>query len=203
MIKFKFSKKFAFILLALVLFTGCQEEVKYRINFYHYPHVDEYEIDCMFCHRETTEGMFAQADMDVCVECHEEEVDADEVSRDTCGKCHLEKDLGNIEIDDYERLTRGVFRHSDELRASCRECHVDTVKEGSKMAGFLMRADVIEIRKRAHLLRFDCKICHENINISTRWEKQQKNGSKHHGAFTVNDKPLCILCHKEISSNRF
>jgi hypothetical protein len=203
MIRFKFSGKVAFIILLLVFFTGCQKEVKYRVNFYHYLHVEEHEIDCMFCHGVMTEGMFAQADMDVCIECHEEEVDADEIRRDTCGKCHLDKDLDNIVLHDYERPTRGVFRHSEELSNSCQVCHINTVKEGSKKLVFWTRANVIEIRKKAHSLSSDCKICHENINKTTPWIGQQQTGSKHNGSYTTDDRPLCVLCHVEISRSKF
>ncbi len=189
--------KIYILLLFIILIAGCREEIKHRINFYHYLHVEEHEIECTLCHGEMTEGLFAPADMEICVECHEDEVDADEISRDTCGKCHLEKDLENIESHDYEIPTRGVFRHSEALNDSCRECHVDTVKEGSTKVAFWTRDDVIEIRNRAHSLGFDCQTCHENINKQTPWDNHKTDWIKRHRQFAEEENPVCTQCHSQ------
>lgn len=185
------------LILMLVLFAGCKEEIKHRINFYHYLHVEEYEFECTTCHGEMTDGMFAQADMDICVECHEDEVEADEISPETCGKCHLDKDLEEIEVADYERPTRGVFRHSEALSGSCRKCHIDTVKEGSTKVAYWTRDDVIAIRGRAHSLGLDCQTCHESINRDTPWDNHKTNWTKQHGMFATEEESLslCIQCH--------
>jgi hypothetical protein len=187
--------KIYIVLLLLVFAAGCKEEIRHRINFYHFLHVEEYEIECTMCHGEMSEGMFASADMDICVECHEDEVDADEINSETCGKCHLEKDLESIEPHDYERPTRGVFRHSEALSGSCRLCHVDTVKEGSTKVAFWTRDDVIAIRNRAHTLDFDCKTCHENINKDTPWDNHKTDWINRHKIFAAEEKPLCTQCH--------
>ncbi len=192
----KLFKLFIFILL-LVLFAGCKEEIVYRINFYHYLHVEEYEIECTMCHGELEDGMFASADMEACSECHEDEVDADEVNSETCGKCHLQKDLEEIEGPDYERPTKGVFRHTEGLSGLCRKCHADTVKEGSTKVAFWTREDVIKIRNRAHALGLDCQTCHEKINKDTPWDNHKTNWIKRHGMFAAEEKPLCTQCHKQ------
>ncbi len=192
----KLFKLFIFILL-LVLFAGCKEEAVYRINFYHFLHVEEHEIDCTMCHGELEDGMFASADMEACSECHEDEVDADEINSETCGKCHLQKDLEEIEGPDYERPTKGVFRHTEGLSGLCRKCHADTVKEGSTKVAFWPREDVIKIRNRAHALGLDCQTCHEKINKDTPWDTHKTNWIKRHGMFAAEEKPLCTQCHKQ------
>jgi hypothetical protein len=185
------------LLLPVVFFAGCKEETKYRINFYHYLHVEENGSECVDCHGELTEGMFVAADMDVCAECHEDEVEADDINAETCGKCHLEKDLDDIGAPDYERPTRGVFRHSEDLRDSCRICHFDTVKEGSTKVAFWTRADVVEIRTRAHALGRDCKTCHENLNKVTPLKNHDTNWTKRHGMFAAEEEALCTMCHNQ------
>jgi hypothetical protein len=181
-------------ILLIILFTGCKEEVNYRINFYHYLHVEENEQECTDCHGELTAGMFAPADHDICIDCHDE-VDADDISSDTCGMCHIEKDLETIGEWFQENPTRGVFRHSEALSGSCRECHVDTVKEGSTKVVFWKRSDVVAIRNRAHLLGFECQTCHESMNKETPWKTHETNWIKRHGMFANDEMELCNVCH--------
>jgi hypothetical protein len=140
--------------------------------------------------------MFAAADHEICVDCHDE-VEADDVTRDTCGMCHIEKDLDTIGEGVQEKPTRGVFRHSEELSDSCQECHVDTVKEGVTKVAFWKRSDVVEIRNRAHLLGRDCQTCHESMNKDTPWKNHDTNWTKRHGMFATEEMELCNLCHME------
>ena len=189
--------KYYIVILLVVLSIGCREEDKYRLNFNHFLHVDDFEIECTFCHGEMAEGLFSAADMEVCVECHEEEVDADEVTRETCGKCHVEKDLDTIGEADHERPTRGVFRHSEALNGSCRICHENTLKEGVTKLIVWERSDVVEIRKKGHLMDLDCKACHENINAETPWENHDTNWITRHGMYAAEEEPLCTQCHEE------
>ena len=189
--------KYYIVILLVVLSIGCREEDKYRLNFNHFLHVDDFEIECTFCHGEMAEGLFSAADMEVCVECHEEEVDADEVTRETCGKCHVEKDLDTIGEADHERPTRGVFRHSEALNGSCRICHENTLKEGVTKLIVWERSDVVEIRKKGHLMDLDCKACHENINAETPWETHDTNWITRHGMYAAEEEPLCTQCHEE------
>lgn len=180
----------------IILFSGCREELKYRINFYHYLHVEENEQECADCHGELTDGLFSPADHEICVGCHDE-VEADDIGRDTCGKCHVEKDLEAIGEGFREKPTRGVFRHSDALGESCQECHVDTVKEGATKVAFWRRSDVIAIRERAHQLGYDCQTCHESMGKDTPWENHKINWIKRHGMVAVEEMSLCNLCHME------
>jgi len=181
-------------ILLIVLFAGCKEETKYRINFYHFLHVEENEQECTDCHGELTDGMFATADHEICADCHDE-VEADDVTRDTCGKCHIERDLETIGEGFQEKPTRGVFRHSEALSDSCQECHVDTVKEGVTKVVFWTRSDVVAIRNRAHSLGRDCQTCHESMNKVTPWKNHETNWTKRHGLIAADEMELCNLCH--------
>ena len=82
----------AAVAVVLVLLAGCKEEEKYQLRFSHYLHVTENEMGCDECHGEPGQPSFNVITHATCLDCHDEP-EAEEITADTCGMCHQEKQL--------------------------------------------------------------------------------------------------------------
>jgi len=91
-VKTKCIIQIAAVAACLVLFAGCKEEDKYELRFSHYLHVTEMEMDCAECHGEPGQPDFNTITHATCLDCHDEP-EAEEISVDTCGICHQEKQV--------------------------------------------------------------------------------------------------------------
>jgi len=101
----------------LVLLVGCKEEEKYQLRFSHYLHVTENEMGCDECHGEPGQPDFSTITHQTCLDCHDEP-EAEEISVDTCGICHQEKQIalfeaGSILVEDVQ--TEAAVTADDEL----------------------------------------------------------------------------------------
>jgi hypothetical protein len=188
---------FTFVLL-LVLAIGCEEKDRYTLRFSHNLHVVEMEIACTDCHGEVTEGEAAKPDHDSCIMCHEDLIDADEISEDTCGTCHVEKDLEAIGMGPKpKKVTRGVFMHTAALEGKCASCHGNLLAEGAERVPVLTRSRVIDMRETGHAMNLECTDCHEYLDPDWMPENHLKGWTRRHGVLAQEEDAVCSACHHD------
>ncbi|MEN8257715.1 MAG: hypothetical protein ABFS09_07615 [Thermodesulfobacteriota bacterium] len=183
-------------LFALMLSQGCKETDQSILRFNHYQHVTGMKLDCDSCHGQA-KGRFTLPDHQNCSECHSKLMKAEQVSKDTCGVCHKEQDLGQIgEMAPAKRVSRQVFFHSEALGNYCNDCHDGTLREDAD--GRLMtRDDVIRTREQSHETGRPCSQCHLNITRESLPANHQVNWKKRHGVFAADEEFTCSVCHEE------
>jgi len=184
--------------LLLALAFGCEEKENYTLRFSHNLHVTEMEMGCPDCHGDLAKGEPAMPDHDTCTECHEDLIDADEISKDTCGTCHVEKDLDQIGSGPQpKKVTTGVFRHSAALEGKCATCHGDLLAEGTERIPVMTRSTVLDIREKAHGMNLPCKDCHEYLKPDWMPDNHLKGWTKRHGVLAQERDAVCSACHHE------
>lgn len=189
---------FVAVSLSLALLMSCEEEERYILRFSHSLHVVEMEMECPDCHGQVTEGEIVQPDHDSCIACHEDVIEADEISRETCGTCHIEKDLEAIgEGAEPKKVTRGVFRHSSALQDRCRACHGDLLEEDVEQVRAWTRSDVVAVREAAHAMDLECVDCHEELSRDSIPEPHLKGWTRRHGIVAEEKDAICSACHHD------
>jgi len=191
---------FSTVLLSFFLALSCEKEDRYLLRFNHNLHVVDLEMECAACHGDLDEGRFAAADHDACTDCHEEWTEADEISRETCGMCHVEKDLDTIgEAAEITKPTRGVFQHTETLDGQCDLCHGDLLGEGVEFVKVSSRADIVAMRDTAHASNRSCTSCHEDLDVDVAPANHRQNWTRRHGGFSADEDAVCTLCHAQQS----
>lgn len=184
---------------ALLLATGCDEE-KYKLKFSHYLHVEDMGIECSDCHGETgTEG-FNAISHETCIDCHDE-VEAEEITAETCGYCHQEKQVPLLENweAEPEALPRNLFVHTEALAENCSDCHGGLMDEDLSSVPMLSRNDVISMREEAHASGRDCNDCHVDMDKNRAPLSHDLAWERRHGQFGMMNDASCSVCHTEDS----
>ncbi len=184
----------------LLIAPSCDEEDRFVLRFSHSLHTDDEGMDCSDCHGEWSDAGFALPGHDICVDCHDDIVEAEEIAEDTCGVCHVEKDLGTIgEAPAPEKATRGVFRHGEELADACADCHGKMLQDGVDHVDLPSRSDVLAIREAAHASGRSCGACHATLRQDVAPSNHHENWKRRHGLSASREQGLCGMCHMEES----
>jgi hypothetical protein len=192
------SAQIAVVASLIISPLACDEEDRFVLRFSHFLHAEEEDMGCADCHGELSDSGFALPGHDICVDCHDDIVDAEEIARDTCGVCHVEKDLEAIgEAPAPETVTRGVFRHAEALADACTECHGEMLKEGVDHVELPSRSDVLAMRERAHGSGRSCESCHAELRRDVAPANHHENWKRRHGLFAPENQALCGMCHME------
>lgn len=191
-----------------VLLTGCKED-EYSLRFSHYLHVEDNGMDCSDCHGAPGEP-FKPITHETCIDCHEEP-EAEEISVDTCGICHQEKQLAVFampELEEEESVdssvvenspSRHVFMHTEALADQCTDCHAALLNEELETVPMLQRSDILSIREAAHGSGQDCLTCHVDMDRAQEPASHDVAWMKRHGQFGMQDNASCSVCHSEDS----
>jgi hypothetical protein len=189
-----------FLALAMLgLLTGCDEE-KYSLKFSHYLHVTDMEMTCDECHGELGSERFKPITHETCVDCHDE-VESEEISVDTCGICHQEKQLPQLKdlMPEPEVSKRAIFVHTEMLAGTCQECHGSIMAEDVTTIEPLGRNAIIQIRDEAHNSGQACSNCHVDMDPKQAPPDHDQLWMKRHGVFGIMNDASCSVCHAEDS----
>lgn len=185
--------------LGLLLLSGCKEE-DYRLVFSHNLHVEENGMDCDECHGGFSPEGFTRVSHATCADCHEE-VESEDISKKTCGICHVQKT--REEFDQLAREPRsgprGVFVHTEALAGQCADCHGGILNEDLTSVPKLDRQDVLAIRNRSHAREQDCSQCHVDMDMDTPPQNHELDWQQRHGFFASQEDAACSVCHTENS----
>lgn len=183
--------------LPLVALLACDDEEKYTLRFNHVLHVEDMGLACEDCHGDVTAGDIQTPDHDTCIDCHEDIIDAD-IAEDTCGTCHVEKDLDMIGMEESpEAPTTGAFRHSEALEGQCATCHGGVLDADAEFVAVTTRDDILAMRRKAHASNQPCQSCHENLDENWVPDSHAGNWEKLHGPHARVEEELCQTCHLE------
>lgn len=188
--------------LACVLVAGCDKDDQYELHFSHYNHIEKYDVTCSDCHGESENGAFAKPSHASCVDCHDDWMEDVEVGEDTCGNCHVAKNLDAFaerEIPEAETPTAGVFVHTDALEGKCADCHGNLFGKDMTRVPELTRNDVLRIREQAHRSGMDCTSCHVDMDPETPPPSHDVNWDRRHGEWGMRSDNACGVCHSEQS----
>jgi hypothetical protein len=143
----------------------------------------ELEIQCFTCHGQPQAQGFVIIGHDACQECHEDLIDADEITEDTCGFCHKVKDLDDIgkEKRSFQDLSPEVFVHTLDLTNRCTECHSEL---------FVPELERVPERIHPRLSELDPGVVPDS---------HRQNWMKRHGALSEEGIETCKVCHQDES----
>ena len=200
--KFRKYSLILFCIVSLVGISACKEKDRFVLNFSHSLHVDENGMSCSDCHGELENGHFKEPDHDTCSDCHSDLIDSNDITVETCGVCHVEKDLTAIgeEEEDDEEETTGVFQHSSSLEGKCTLCHSKNIGKEATQIKEMTRSDVVEAREKAHSSGIDCQACHgKEIGVDIAPSNHSQNWVKRHGVYSAEEDASCTVCHPQES----
>jgi len=189
-------------ILLSFLFAGCDEKESYKLAFNHQVHVVEYELACQDCHGKMSDGLFARAGHDACMECHDDWIDTKKVTGKTCGMCHKVNDLQAYSQKPTTNIVTevsGVFIHTSTLSNRCADCHGMVLDKKLKIHSDLTGKDKILIRDEAHQWGLECTACHENMDPKTEPPSHSRNWTKRHGPLGIQPDNTCNMCHSPMS----
>lgn len=182
-----------------IFVVGCDEE-DFVLRFSHSTHVKDNEMACTDCHGELGAAL-KTPDHDVCTQCHQEIVEADKISKETCGTCHVEKDLETIgETEAKKPPAKGIFIHTKDLEGRCDKCHGDLLNEKAERIPVLTKKDITAMRTRGHALSLPCVTCHVDLDQRTKPETHQRDWKRLHGVLSLAEEgTTCDMCHTKES----
>jgi hypothetical protein len=183
----------------LTAMTGCDKDGPYGLKFSHFQHVTDTEMACADCHGKLGEKGFKEIDHDACVDCHEDEVDAEAITKKTCGYCHKVKNLDDLGNDKAPTpsASRGVFVHTDTLSNLCVVCHGMLVNKGKNRVPRLSRSMFVKMRTRSHALGMKCTACHIDMAADVAPASHDHGWKRRHGVHATEENVDCTVCHKE------
>ena len=188
-----------FSCISLVLFSGCDKD-KYALKFSHYTHVTDNEMTCDECHGELGQPSFTMMSHKTCIDCHDEPEEK-EITMDTCGYCHQEKQLPALK--DWKSVTNApgkqIFVHTEALEGKCQTCHGSLMAKSLTSVPKLHRDDVLQIRDDAHDSGQDCLHCHVDMDRYQEPADHEQFWMKRHGQFGMQTDAACSVCHSEDS----
>ncbi len=202
----KMKRIFQFMTMAAVaaLLAGCEEEEKYQLRFSHYLHVEDVGAACSDCHGEPGEPNFNVISHATCLDCHDEP-EAEEVSADTCGMCHEEKQVAMFSLVESDAEESGyaaearpgstVFVHTEAVAGKCTDCHDNLMAEDLQSVPVLERSDVLAIRNKAHMSGQACSTCHVDMDAGIAPASHDVAWTKRHGTYFRQDDAACSVCH--------
>ena len=186
------------VLPLLLLAAGCEEKDEYALRFSHNLHVVELETGCPDCHGAVTAGEAVRPDHDTCIACHEDLIEVDEITKETCGACHVEQDLETIGAGPRPKpVTRAVFVHTPALDEKCDSCHGHLLAEDAEQVPVLTRSMVVAMRETAHAMELPCQDCHDYLDADTVPENHRKGWTNRHGLLAQEPDAVCSACHHD------
>ncbi|MFZ4393997.1 MAG: cytochrome c3 family protein [Kiritimatiellia bacterium] len=204
----KFLRQAAMLLLAAVLFSGCDRESDYTLAFSHSIHVTDNGVACADCHGKMVEGgRFGRPAHAACKECHGDWVETKSIAADTCGKCHKIKDLKTLAPGasdkpadkKADKKANALFVHTDALAKRCADCHGALLDKKLEHVPEMTHPVKVRIREQAHRWGMACAACHAEMDAKTPPPNHRQNWTKQHGALGTQPDNACGMCHRDES----
>ena len=188
------------VLLAAAI-AGCRKDEEYRLLFSHPYHVTELELDCSDCHGDAVDGRFSRPGHSVCTDCHEDWIETEERTEETCGACHKVADYATLEEpeDQAEGVPAGVFVHTEALAERCADCHGGLLAAESLQAPRMTSADWVRLRDDVHRWGMECSACHLEMDPDIEPASHDETWTRRHGAWGEHPDNACGMCHAEQS----
>lgn len=191
------------ICLVLPAVPGCKEKKSRMLRFSHHLHVVENEMDCESCHGKLKDGGWQRAGHKACVDCHDDVIETKDISEETCGFCHRQKNLNEIaKRPDTERRASKTFVHTAALSSMCRQCHGNILDKRLKHVPQLSQGTLIQTMRDACVAGKDCSICHVDMKADVPPASHHSNWTRLHGSRSGLDNAVCNVCHVDEESCR-
>ena len=190
--------------LLIIVSSGCDKDKAHVLSFSHNTHVIGNEMDCSDCHGEIKDGLKIP-DHEVCATCHGDWIEAEVISKDTCGSCHQGGNLDALYKEQKAPAAQppyaatSVFIHTDTLAKRCKECHENLMDEKLKQVPKWTHEESVRIREQSHKSGMECAACHKDMDAETPPPNHDQNWTRRHGELGFQPDKACGVCHEEQS----